>query len=87
MDEVRVELGQKVRDKLTGLEGTAIGRTEWLYGCVRITIQPKGVKDGKPFDAWVTDEPQCEVLDNKKAPKAKPRHGPRPDAMRRPDAD
>ncbi len=81
-----VELGQKVKDTLSGVKGTAIGRTEFLYGCVRIMIQPKGEKDGIPFDAFVVDEPQVEVLDRKAAPKVAPAHGPRMDAGRAPDA-
>ncbi len=75
----KIKLGQKVRDTLTGLEGTAVGRSEYLYGCVRIAIQPEGVKDGKIAD-WVTvDEPQLEVVNKRAAPKATPAHGPRPD--------
>ena len=62
MDVVNIKLGQKVRDRITGIEGIAIGRTEWLYGCNRIVIQPKGTgSDGKPIESVVVDEPQCEV--------------------------
>lgn len=81
-----VELGQKVEDTLSGVKGTVIARTEWLYGCVRVTVQPQGEKDGIPFDAFVVDEPQVEVLEEKKAPKADPSHGPRDDPGRAPDA-
>jgi len=85
LDDTRIKLGMKVRDKITGLEGTAIGYTYWMYGCERITIQPSGVKDGKPHDAYTVDEPQCEIIDAKPAAKAKPTHGPRDDAPRRSD--
>lgn len=82
--KTKIKLGQKVRDKLTGLEGIAVARTEYLYGCVGISIQPFEVKDGKPAE-WVrVDEPQLEVVNKKAAPKAKPAHGPRPDVGRRP---
>lgn len=57
-----VELGQKVRDRITGVEGIATARTEWLYGCTRILVQPQEVKDGKPAEAMYVDEPQCEIL-------------------------
>ncbi len=80
-----IKLGQKVRDTLTGNEGTAIGRTEWLYGCVRIVIQPEGGKDGVPFETFNVDEPQLEVIKEKPAPKAEPTHGPRNDPGRAPD--
>ncbi len=80
-----IKLGQKVRDTLTGNEGTAVARTEWLHGCVRITVQPWGKKDGVPFDSFTTDEPQFEVVDERAAPEAAPRHGPRDDPGRTPD--
>jgi hypothetical protein len=31
-----VNLGDKVKDRITGLEGIAIGVTTWLYGCRRV---------------------------------------------------
>ena len=58
-----IQLGSTVKDTLTGIKGVAIGRTEWLHGCVRITIQPAGVtKDQKPFETHTTDEQNVEVL-------------------------
>ena len=60
-----VKLGEKVRDKITGLEGIAIGRHEWLHGCVRISIQPQEVKDGKPAEVVCLDEPQLDVIAEK----------------------
>lgn len=80
-----IKLGQKVRDTLTGNEGTAVARTEWLHGCVRVTVQPEGSKDGCPFEAFVVDEPQLEVVEEKAAPKAESAHGPRDDPGRAPD--
>ena len=77
-----IKLGQKVRDTLTGLEGTVTARTEYLYGCVRVAIQPFGEKDGKPYDAWYVDEPQCEVIEDTPAEETTPKHGPRPDMRR-----
>lgn len=81
----RIKLGQKVRDKISGNEGVVVARTEWLHGCVRLTIQPEGTKDGCPFDAFVVDEPQVEVVDRRAPPAPKPRHGDRADAGRAPD--
>ena len=78
-----IKLGHKVRDTITGGEGLAVGRTEWLYGCVRIVIQPEGSKDGVPFEVFTADEPQLEVVKAKAAPKAEPKHGPKPNPIRR----
>lgn len=49
-----VKLGEKYRDSITGVEGTATARVEYLYGCVRIDLE--GVdKAGEP-KAWIFDE-------------------------------
>lgn len=58
-----IKLGDKVRDNITGFTGIAIGRTEWLHGCARITIQPDKLdKDGKTLDACTFDEQQVELV-------------------------
>lgn len=80
-----IALGDKVRDTLSGLEGTVVARTEWLYGCVRITIQPEGNKDGKAYETYTVDEPQLTVMETTTQPPATPRHGNRPDVGRRAD--
>ena len=36
-ETTRIELGQKVRDRITGCTGVVVCRSEWLHGCVRIT--------------------------------------------------
>lgn len=58
-----VELGSKVRDKITGYAGIVIARTDWLSGCRRITVQSQELKDGKPIDSCCFDESQIEVLE------------------------
>lgn len=63
VQQVRINVGDKVKDTLSELEGRVIARTEWIYGCVRVTIQPFGSKDGKPFDTLSIDEPQAELLE------------------------
>ena len=58
-----IALGSKVRDTVTGLTGIVVSRTEWLNGCARLGVQPQELKDGKPVDMTVVDEPQLEVVD------------------------
>ena len=54
-----IKLGDKVKDSVTGFKGIAVGRTEYLHGCIRITIQPEGMnKEGKTFECETFDEPQ-----------------------------
>ncbi len=72
-----IKLGDKVKDAYSGFEGTAVARTEWLYGCSRITISPdKTDKDGKVMDNCTFDEPQVKLvksrdpIDTTKKPKS-----------------
>jgi hypothetical protein len=48
----------KVKDTLSSFEGVAIGRLEYLFGCVRISVQSPELKDGKPIDPIWFDEGQ-----------------------------
>ena len=62
-----INLGDKVKDSVTGFIGIAVGRTTWLHGCDRITVQPEGLnKEGKLFENQNFDEPQLEVVKPKK---------------------
>lgn len=81
----RIQLGAMVRDELSGLEGKVVAITDWLHGCQRISIQPIGNKDGKPYETFSVDEPQVVVLSESEAEPAAPRHGDRADVGRRED--
>lgn len=64
-------LGQKVKDIVTGLEGIAVMRAEYLHGCARVGIQPPKDKEGK-VPEWIdVDEPQIEVIVKKQILKTK----------------
>lgn len=55
-----VELGKVYRDSLTGYEGTATARFEYLYGCIRICLETciDGKPDERTFDEQrLTDKP------------------------------
>ena len=74
---MKVKLGQIVRDRLTGYEGTVIAITNWLYGCTRITVQAEELKDGKPVDSHTFDEPAAILVKENFAEPARPAHGDR----------
>lgn len=57
-----IGLGARVKDRISGLTGIAVSRTEFLYGCVRVGVQPEALHDGKPIDQVFVDEPQLEVV-------------------------
>ena len=57
-----IKIGQRVRDTITGFEGIVVARTEWLYGCVRLTVQSDRLAEGKPAEPYTVDEPQCALV-------------------------
>lgn len=66
-----INLGDEVKDTVTGFKGIATGRSTYLTGCNHICLQPKVGKDGKfPESRWF-DEPMLEVVKKGKV-KAKP---------------
>ena len=70
-----IKLGNKVRDKLTDLEGVVVAKAIYLNGCIQYQIQPRELKDGKPLeDIWV-DEVQLENIEENNIEEVEPRHG------------
>ena len=58
-----IKLGDKCKDKVTGFEGIAIVRQQWLTGCDRIGLQPDKIdKGGLTIDIHYFDEPQLKIL-------------------------
>lgn len=55
--------GDRVRDKVTELEGTVIGLVKWLHGCDQAVIQPKGLHEGRPVGTVWADVNRLEVLE------------------------
>jgi hypothetical protein len=58
-----IKLGSKVRDVVTGFEGIAVAKVEYLTGCTQYGIAPRIDKDGKPQDAIYVDEARLEIVD------------------------
>lgn len=78
---MKVKLGQKVKDTVTGFSGTVVCRSEWLNGCARIIIQPPIDKDGKIPCSECIDENQLEIVEETKHKPERKTGGPRDDAM------
>lgn len=83
MEKIRVQLGDVAKDTITGFKGVVVGITKWLHGCERISIQPRGLKDGKPVEAQSFDEPQVVVVQAKKHKGTDGTGGPAPEPARR----
>lgn len=62
----KVNLGDKVQDKVTGYEGIATARVEYLNGCTQYGVSGKVDKDGKVPDVLYIDHSQLEVVVDKK---------------------
>lgn len=57
-----VNLGDKVKDTLSGFTGVAVSSHHYLHGCTRITVQPEVKEDGTLPETQTFDEPQLEVV-------------------------
>lgn len=58
----KIELGDLVKDEITGFEGIVTGQHKWLHGCTRFSVQPRELKDGKAIEPAGFDEPQLILL-------------------------
>lgn len=76
-----INLGDKVRDTISGFEGIAIGHSKFLHGCDTIGIKPQGLHDGQPIAAHWFDINQVETIE---ADAVKPtrQHDPKPGGPR-----
>lgn len=77
-----VNLGDLVKDRITGFQGVCTGLVQYLNGCVRAVIQPTELKDGKPIDAQWLDVEQVEVVHPGLHRPGSPGGGPMPDPVR-----
>lgn len=59
----RHQLGDKARDRISGLTGIITARADHLFGCARYWISPQETKDGKPCDGAWFDEDAIEVVE------------------------
>jgi len=69
---MRIKLGSKVKDEVSGFVGIAENCAEYLYGCDRYGVQPPIDKDGKLPDDCVFDDMQLKVLRGKPVVEALP---------------
>lgn len=57
-----IELGMKVKDKVTGFTGIATSKVEYLNGCVQFCVKATVGKDGKYPDGQYIDIEQLEAV-------------------------
>lgn len=89
----QIELGDAVKDLISGFQGVAVAKTEWLNGCIRWTLQPESMsKDGASKATETFDAQQLDVIKKHKvasvpvnAPLSARPGGPRPSPKRATD--
>jgi hypothetical protein len=60
--EFKFDLGDKVKDHITGFAGIVTLRSQWLNNCNTYGVQPTELKDGAPQEREHFDEPQLAVV-------------------------
>lgn len=63
--DFKFNLGDEVRERITGYAGVVLARTHWLHNCNTYGVKSHELKDGKPIDAIWFDEPSLELLEAK----------------------
>jgi len=66
-----IELGDKVKDTISGLVGIAVHRKEYLNGCVQYGVEAKIKPGATEIPLWNIDEEQLIIVSKKNKPKAK----------------
>jgi len=62
----QIQLGDKVRCKLTGFTGITVCKSEFINGCIQWSILPKGDKKNKMPEEVGIDDQSLEIIPIKK---------------------
>ena len=62
MKKTEIKLGNKVKDIVTGFEGIATSKVEYLNGCIQYCVKPTKGKDGKMPEGEYIDQQQLLVV-------------------------
>lgn len=81
----KIKLGTKVVDKVTGFEGIATSRVEYINGCIQYGVTPKVKKDDTTAypDSTYVDEAQLQLVKKEVKIETKRIGGVRRDAPKR----
>jgi hypothetical protein len=78
MLKTKFKNGDKVRDEVSGLEGTITCVAVYMNGCIRYNVQPGLDEEGHYQDGEAIDEQQLILIKPKKAKKTERPGGDRP---------
>ena len=63
---MQIKLGMTVKDKITGLQGIAMSKIEYLTNCTHFGVQPQVVTEKDQIPDWTYfDERRLEIVDTK----------------------
>jgi hypothetical protein len=80
----RFALGDTARDGISGYEGVVVAITFWINNCERVTLQARGLHEGKPFEAQTFDAPSVTLVKPIEPPQPQVKTGgPMPNPVRR----
>jgi len=80
---MKFELGEILKDKVTGFQGVAMGRTEYFTNCSHYGLCSQSLKDGKTLDwEWFAETRLIKVDGAEKIERESrsPTSGPEPNA-------
>ncbi len=79
-----INLGDTVKDSITGFKGIVVAKTDWITGCTRVVVQPETLtKEGAVKPSETFDEPILVLIKSKKPLKVdRTKGGPTPIAMK-----
>ena len=60
---MKIELGDRVQDKITGFCGIAMASDSWWQGCKRWCIKPEKLYEGKPINGHWFDEATVQLIE------------------------
>lgn len=76
-----IDLGDKVKETITGFQGIVVSKIEYLNGCKRYQIQSVKLDAGKIVSEWA-DEEQVQILTKVKVKRALKKKGKDPGGSR-----
>ena len=80
----RLELGQKVRDRISGFKGVVMARVEYITGCHQYAICPQKVEKDGGLPVWdYLDDDRLAKAPGKITLEKKPTGGPQQTPARR----
>jgi len=71
-----IKLGKKVKDSITGFTGIATAITEHLYGCIRVCVESKTLKEKdshESIELWFDEQ---RLIPKSEAPPGGPQKTP-----------